>query len=263
MADERFGQQLQLLKTRLKLHDCSGVIQAREICKTYGSKSNAVSALENLSLDVATGERVAIVGRSGSGKTTLLNILSGLDRPTTGELVVDGQEIAKFSASQMADYRLNSVGVVFQSFQLIAQRTAAQNVELPLIISGTATRERKRLVEVALAKVGLDHRAGHFPYQLSGGEQQRVAIARAIIKRPSVLLADEPTGNLDSNTATNIMDLLVSVSNQESLTMLLITHDLKLAADYSQRQYMMKDGKLSQMDGAESRDVLDSVRQTS
>lgn len=223
------------------------MIQARKISKTYGSKSNSVCALDELNLEIAAGQRVAIVGRSGSGKTTLLNILSGLDRPDSGELVVDGQDLAKIPASKMADYRLNSVGVVFQSFQLIAQRTAAQNIELPLIISGMVSRERRALVDTALAKIGLTDRADHFPYQLSGGEQQRVAIARAIIKKPAVLLADEPTGNLDSKTTSEIMDLLTELSDEQSLTMLLITHDLKLAADYSQVQFVMQDGKLSSM----------------
>ena len=224
------------------------MIQASEICKTYGSKANAVRALDHLDFEISAGQRVAIVGRSGSGKTTLLNILSGLDRPTSGKLTVNGHDLAKQSKRKMAEYRLNTVGVVFQSFQLISQRSAAQNVELPLIIAGKSPGERKQMVTEALQKVGLEHRANHFPYQLSGGEQQRVAIARAIVKQPLVLLADEPTGNLDSKTTTEIMNLLVDVADKESLTLILITHDLRLAAEYSQQQYSMSDGRLAPCD---------------
>jgi len=195
------------------------------------------------------GEKVAIVGKSGSGKTTFLNMLSGLDRPTSGRLLVDGQELGKLGASEMAEYRLKSIGVIFQSFQLIAQRTAAQNIELPLIICGMPSRERKREVKEALEKVGLDHRAKHFPFQLSGGEQQRVAIARAIVKKPAVVLADEPTGNLDSTTTTEIMNLLNQVCEDQSLTLVLITHDLDLADRYTDRQLEMSDGKLAQRSG--------------
>lgn len=224
------------------------MIQASAICKTYGSKSNMVRALDLLDFEISAGQCVAIVGRSGSGKTTLLNILSGLDRPTSGELLVNNQDLAKLSSGAMAEYRLKTVGVIFQSFQLISQRTAAQNVELPLIIAGESAIDRRSKVKVALDKVGLTHRADHFPYQLSGGEQQRVSIARAIVKQPKVLLADEPTGNLDSKTTTEIMELLLSVAEQESLTLVLVTHDLDLAEKYSEKQFSMNDGQLSQID---------------
>lgn len=224
------------------------MIQASAICKTYGSKSNLVRALDLLDFEISAGQCVAIVGRSGSGKTTLLNILSGLDRPSSGELLVNNQNLAKLSSGAMAEYRLKTVGVIFQSFQLISQRTAAQNVELPLIIAGETVSERRNKVQVALDKVGLTHRADHFPYQLSGGEQQRVSIARAIVKQPKVLLADEPTGNLDSKTTTEIMELLLSIAERESLTLVLVTHDLDLAEKYSEKQFSMNDGQLSQID---------------
>ena len=221
------------------------LITAKNICKNYGSGSNLVCALEQLDFEIAAGEKVAIVGQSGSGKTTLLNILSGLDKPTDGELLIDGKDLGKLSSSEMADYRLETVGVIFQSFQLIPQRTAAQNVEMPLIIAGKSVRDRKVQVAEALAQVGLNDRAGHYPYQLSGGEQQRVAIARATINNPKVLLADEPTGNLDSKTSKLIMDLISRVAQERSLTFLLITHDLELAASNSKNQFVMNDGRLS------------------
>ena len=141
---------------------------------------------------------------------------------------------------------MNSIGVIFQSFQLIPQRTAAQNIELPLIIAGVSSAERKRSVQRAITEVGLENRANHMPFQLSGGEQQRVAIGRALVKQPAVLLADEPTGNLDSKTATQIMDLVSQISDQHSLTLVLVTHDLELAKTYTQRQLTMNDGKLSE-----------------
>jgi len=227
------------------------VIIAEHLCKTYESNSNSVRALDDLNLKINSGEKVAVVGRSGSGKTTLLNMLSGLDRPTSGHLSVDGQDLAELSPAETASYRMNSIGVIFQSFQLIPHRTAAQNIELPLIIAGVATAERKQAIQRAIAEVGLQDRANHFPFQLSGGEQQRVAIGRALVKQPAVLLADEPTGNLDSKTAAQIMDLVARVSDQHSLTLVLVSHDLELAKSYTQRQLKMDDGKLVE----NSRDV--------
>ena len=220
------------------------MINAEHLCKIYESHSNSVHALDDLNLKIESGEKVAIVGRSGSGKTTLLNMLSGLDRPTSGHLTVDGHDLAKLNPAQAANYRMNSIGVIFQSFQLIPHRTAAQNIELPLIIAGVSATERKQAVQRAITEVGLKDRANHMPFQLSGGEQQRVAIGRALVKQPAVLLADEPTGNLDSKTATQIMDLVTRVSDQHSLTLVLVSHDLELVKTYTQRQLTMDDGKL-------------------
>ena len=222
------------------------MIDAEKICKIYKSDSKFIRALDHVDIQINDGEKVAIVGRSGSGKTTLLNLLSGLDRPTSGRLMVDGIELATLSSVAMATYRLDSVGVIFQAFQLIPHRTAAQNVELPLIIAGQKPAIRKTLVDEALKKVGLENRTNHFPYQLSGGEQQRVAIARAIVKKPAVVLADEPTGNLDSNTANDIMNLLMQVCRNESLTLVLVTHDLRLADKFADRRFTMQDGKLTE-----------------
>jgi len=223
------------------------VIQAEQIFKYFGNEPSRVTAVEDLNLTVEAGAKISIVGRSGSGKTTLLNLLSGLDRPTSGRLVIEGRELSRLNQNEMADYRLRCVGVVFQSFQLIPQRTAAQNVELPLIIRGMPANKRVRIVADALLRVGLEHRASHFPYALSGGEQQRVAIARAIVKRPSLLLADEPTGNLDSQTTTEIMQLIMQIAEESNLTLVLVTHDHELAVKYSDRIVTMCDGRMSEV----------------
>lgn len=222
------------------------MITAEHLCKTYQSNSNSIRALDDLSLQIDAGQKVAVVGRSGSGKTTLLNILSGLDRPTSGRLVVDGYNLSELDSAQVANFRMSSIGVIFQSFQLIPQRSAAENIELPLIIAGISPAQRRKAVSQALAEVGLQHRSNHFPFQLSGGEQQRVAIGRALVKQPAVLLADEPTGNLDSKTANEIMELVTRVSDDHSLTLVLISHDQELAKTYTQRQFTMDDGTLTE-----------------
>ena len=222
------------------------MISAENLCKVYDSNADSVRALDDMSLQVEAGQRVAVVGRSGSGKTTLLNMLSGLERPTSGRLVVNGYNLTELDPAQTAEYRMNSIGVIFQSFQLIPQRTAAENIELPLIIAGVSPAERKKAVRQAIAEVGLQHRSKHFPFQLSGGEQQRVAIGRALVKQPAVLLADEPTGNLDSKTANEIMELVTRVSDAHSLTLVLISHDLELASSFTQRQLTMNDGTLTE-----------------
>ncbi len=235
------------------------VIQCKKVSKTYGSALHRVVALDQLEIQIDSLEKVAIVGRSGSGKTTLLNLLSGLDRPTSGSLSVNGMDLGQLDSAAMADYRLKTVGVVFQSFQLISQRTAAQNVELPLIIAGEPAEVRAKKVSQSLRKVGLGDRAHHFPYQLSGGEQQRVAIARAVVKQPRVMLADEPTGNLDSKTAAEIMQLLMHICENEALTLVLITHDLELAGKYTDRQSVKDDGKLTETKSARNGTVAASV----
>lgn len=223
------------------------MIRAKQLSKTYGSRRLRHEALKQVDFDIETGQRVSIVGHSGSGKTTLLNLLAGLDQPSSGELVVDGQELSKLNQRSMARFRLETVGVVFQSFQLIPHRTAFQNVELPLVIGGESVASRRPKVQSALAQVGLADRSTHYPSQLSGGEQQRVAIARAIVNRPPVLLADEPTGNLDTNTTSEIMELLVDVVSACEASLLLITHDLNLASEFTQRQLRMQDGQLAEV----------------
>lgn len=223
------------------------MIQAKQLHKTYGNRGSRFDAVNQVNLEIERGERVSIIGHSGSGKTTLLNLLAGLDRPSSGELVIEGRELQKLKQRGMARYRLETVGVVFQSFQLISHRTAFQNVELPLIIGGESVADRREKVTLALEKVGLADRSSHYPKQLSGGEQQRVAIARAIVNCPPVLLADEPTGNLDSTTTSEIMQLLVEVITQSNTTLILVTHDLSLAAEYTDRHFRMNDGQLAEV----------------
>ncbi|MEZ6060938.1 MAG: ABC transporter ATP-binding protein [Planctomycetaceae bacterium] len=222
------------------------MIRAESVCRRYGTTDHQVVAVNDLNLTVEAGERVAIVGRSGSGKSTVLNLLAGLDRPTEGTLTIDSCRLHELSRDEMAEYRLKTVGMIFQSFQLIPQRTALQNVELPLILSGVSSKERKRRAAECLGQVGLSARSTHFPYEMSGGEQQRVAIARALVNRPGVLLADEPTGNLDSSTAAEIVNLLNDVCRNSDVTFLLVTHDEPLAERFGTRRLTMADGVLSE-----------------
>lgn len=220
------------------------MIYSRKLTRKYRSGTADVLALDAVSFEIEAGEKVSVLGRSGSGKTTLLNLLSGLDSPSSGELVVAGESVHSMNRLQLAEYRAKTVGVIFQSFQLLAHRTAAQNVELPLILSGLGKKERRFRAGSGLERVGLSHRADHFPWQLSGGEQQRVAIARALANSPAVLLADEPTGNLDSSTADDVVGLLTDVCAENQITLVLITHDRQLADTCCDRHLSIQDGRL-------------------
>ncbi|MDQ3930928.1 MAG: ABC transporter ATP-binding protein, partial [Chloroflexota bacterium] len=188
------------------------------------------------------GEAVALVGPSGSGKSTLLNLIGGLDRPTSGEIWVDGENIARASAKRLVEHRRTRIGFIFQSFNLLAHRTALENVEVPLMLAGLARKERQARARELLTRVGLGARTEHRPSQLSGGEQQRVAIARALANRPSILLADEPTGNLDSATGAEVMSLLRELKSG-GLTIVLVTHDMTVAS-YMDRIVRLRDGKI-------------------
>jgi ABC-type lipoprotein export system ATPase subunit len=221
------------------------VIHATNVSKTYGSGASAVTALAGVNLSVDAGERVAILGKSGSGKSTLMNLIGGLDVPTGGTLTVNGHNLGSLSRRQLADYRLASVGFVFQSFHLIPSKTVAENVELPLILARVAKAERRRRVLDGLAAVGLGHRLDHTPAQLSGGERQRTAVARALVNRPTVLLADEPTGNLDSGSATDVLELLFAQVRDRGMTLLLVTHDEEMAKRYAGRVVRVQDGRVS------------------
>ena len=221
-------------------------VRARRLTKVYGRGDSLVCALNEVDFEVADGERVALVGRSGSGKTTLLNLLAGLDRPTKGALEVGGQRIENLNSQELAVYRNSKIGVVFQSFQLLPNRTAQQNVEVPLLLGGIKARERRARAMSAIERVGLGHRAAHLPAELSGGEQQRIAIARAIVSQPQLLLADEPTGNLDSANAERVMELILEVAREKSAALILITHDRQLAADVATRVHELKDGRLEE-----------------
>jgi putative ABC transport system ATP-binding protein len=220
------------------------ILEAREVSRHYRMGENVVVALDRASVAVGEGEFVALQGTSGSGKSTLLNLLGGLDRPTAGEIVFDGRPLSPLSKREMARYRLRSVGMIFQNFNLIPTMTAAENVELALAFGGTAGRARGERARELLERVGLGPRAGHRPTELSGGEQQRVAIARALANRPRVLLADEPTGNLDSSRAAELLSLLRQMVERDRLTVLMVTHDRELAARFADRTVNMKDGKI-------------------
>ena len=218
------------------------VIRLRNVVKTYRTGEVDVHAVRGVSLDIHRGDFVAIMGASGSGKSTLMNVLGCLDQPTTGDYLLDGVNVSALSRSQLAKLRNRKLGFVFQSFNLLARTTALENVELPmfythpLISLGT----QRRRAEAALEKVGLAGRAGHRPSQLSGGQQQRVAIARALVNQPELVLADEPTGNLDSRTSIEIMGLFQEL-NEAGITVVMVTHELEIAA-YCKRVVVMRDG---------------------
>jgi len=220
------------------------LIETHEVTRVYQMGANLVTALDDVSVTLAEGEFVAIQGTSGSGKSTLLNLLGGLDRPTTGEVLFDSIPLGPFTKKQMARYRRESVGMIFQNFNLITTMTAAENVVLALAFGGVRGTERRTRAGELLERVGLADRMEHRPLELSGGEQQRVAIARALANRPRVLLADEPTGNLDSTRARELLALLREMVDREGLTVLLVTHDHELASSFADRIIMMKDGKV-------------------
>jgi putative ABC transport system ATP-binding protein len=220
------------------------LIETREVSRVYQMGTNQVTALDRVSMGAGEGEFVAIQGTSGSGKSTLLNLLGGLDRPTSGDVVFDSQALGPFTKKQMARYRRFSVGMIFQNFNLIPTMTAAENVKLALAFGGMRGIERRDRSSELLERVGLSGRAEHRPSEMSGGEQQRVAIARALANRPRVLLADEPTGNLDSTRARELLALLREMVDKDRLTVLLVTHDHDLASSYAHRIIMMRDGRI-------------------
>jgi len=219
-------------------------IRTVDLTKRYGAPAAPVFALRGVTLAIARGQRVALLGKSGSGKSTLLNLLGGLDRPTEGRVSVAGYELDRLSGRGLARFRSASVGMIFQSFNLIPSRTALENVELPMIFAGLSVRERRAAARRALESVGLAARLDHRPAALSGGENQRVAVARALVNQPALVLADEPTGNLDSFTARDVMDLIVNHVREHNATLVLVTHDEELAAECTTRIVRLKDGEL-------------------
>ena len=224
--------------------DAHGAIRTAELKKSYGKGEAVVHALCGVTLEVKSGQRVALLGKSGSGKSTLLNLLGGLDTPTAGRLEVAGQDLGALSRRELAGFRTSSVGMIFQSFNLIPSRTALENIELPMIFAGRPRRQRRDDARQALQGVGLGARVDHSPAQLSGGENQRVAVARALVNRPRILLADEPTGNLDSATAHEVMGLILDHVAHDGTTLILVTHDEELAREYTERVIRLKDGLL-------------------
>lgn len=222
----------------------SPLLEAREVSKIYQMGSTNVTALDNVQLNVNEGEFVAIQGTSGSGKSTLLNMLGGLDHPTSGDVFFNSKPLGPRTKIEMARYRRYSVGMIFQNFNLIPTMTAEENVGLALAFAGLRGSQRRKRASELLDRVGLSDRSAHRPSELSGGEQQRVAIARALANSPKVLLADEPTGNLDSRRSHELLALLREMVNSDSLTVLMVTHDHELATSFADRIILMKDGRV-------------------
>lgn len=217
------------------------VISVEHLTKVYDLGEVRVEALRGIDVRVEAGEFVAIMGASGSGKSTFLNIVGCLDRPSTGCYRLDGVDVSQMSSDQLAAVRNKKIGFVFQSFNLLARTSALENVELPLLYTGTDSRERRARALAALKATGLEGRAEHQPSQLSGGQQQRVAIARALVNQPAIILADEPTGNLDSQTSNEIMGIMQTLNGQQGITIMLVTHEPDIA-QYAKRVILFKDG---------------------
>ena len=219
------------------------LISLKNICRSYRNGEQELQVLKNINLVIGEGEFVAIMGPSGSGKSTLMNTIGMLDTPTSGEYYLGGQEVARLGEKQLAQVRNQQIGFVFQQFFLLSKMDAVQNVELPLIYAGVPAAQRRKLAEEYLSKVELTDRIHHLPSELSGGQKQRVAIARALVNDPSIILADEPTGALDTKTGSQIMELLVEL-NEEGKTIIMVTHEPEIAA-YAKRQIVIRDGVIS------------------
>ncbi len=218
------------------------MLEVTDLCKVYRDGDREIWALDHVSLTIREGEMVAIMGSSGSGKSTLMNILGCLDQPTSGSYILNGQEVARLSQQEQATLRNRELGFVFQSFNLLPRMSALQNVELPLVYAGVSVEKRRKLAEEALIKVGLGQRMGHKPKELSGGQQQRVAIARALVNKPKLILADEPTGNLDSHASIEIMALFQEL-HASGMTVVMVTHEPDIA-EYTERIVTFRDGKI-------------------
>jgi putative ABC transport system ATP-binding protein len=239
----------------------TATIRLENVHKTYDLGEIQVPALRGVSLEIFPGEFVAVMGASGSGKSTLMNIVGCLDRPTKGRYFLDGKDVSSLTKDELAAIRSHKIGFVFQQFNLLPRTSALENVELPTIYAGVPIDERAKRAEEALKRVGLADRAGHFPSQLSGGQQQRVAIARALVNNPSLLLADEPTGNLDSRTSVEIMEILQGLNDQHGLTVVIVTHELDIA-QYAKRALEVRDGKLRKDTVIQKRSIASEVLPT-
>ena len=219
------------------------MIRCRDVCKIYQQGENKITALAGVSLEIPAGSFAAVMGQSGSGKSTLLHLIGGLERPTSGELLVDGRLIGQMADDQVTLFRRTQIGFVFQFFNLLPTLTAMENIALPFVLDGRAKSEADKQAAVLLTKVGLDKRKDHLPEELSGGEIQRVAIARALSFNPPILLADEPTGNLDSKNGTAILDLLRQINQEDGCTVVIVTHSEE-AAGYGDRRIYLRDGQI-------------------
>ena len=235
-------------------------IRTENLCRHYSMGEALIRAVDGISVQIASREFVALLGTSGSGKSSLLNLLAGLDRPTSGTVVVEKHDLSKLSREELAKYRLHTVGMVFQSFNLIPSMTLLENVELPLRFAEVDRDKREALAKQALDRVGLSARLRHRPTELSGGEQQRASLARALINQPRFLLADEPTGNLDSQTGTEIMNFIREFNETLGMTIIMVTHERTLAERYASRMIFLADGKLV---GDQSNVVSATTRQSS
>jgi len=222
------------------------LVEIRNVTKQFRKGDEVLSPLDGVSLDVAVGDFISMMGPSGTGKSTLLNMVSGIDRPTSGSVTVDGIEITKLSRGQLADWRAANLGYIFQTHNLIPVLTAFENIELPILLLPLTAAERRRRVDIALEAVGLTDRAGHYPRQLSGGQEQRVGIARAIVAHPKVIVADEPTGSLDAETSSQIQVLLKRLNTELGMTLMMVTHDDDVAAIGS-RQLRLDRGKIVEL----------------
>jgi len=219
-------------------------IRTDHLTRLYNMGESTVHAVEDVSLTIGSGEFVALLGTSGSGKSTLLNLMAGLDRPTSGAIYAHGENLADMDSEGLAHHRSHTIGMVFQAFNLLPRMTMAENIELPLRLAEVDRDDRAARVHEAVERVGLSARTNHRPSELSGGEQQRAALARALVNRPTILLADEPTGNLDSTTGKEIMDLLREINRSLRMTIVMVTHQRELAEQYAERMLLMRDGKL-------------------
>lgn len=241
--------------------NASAVIRVQDLHKTYEMGEQKVHALRGVSLQIERGEFVAIMGASGSGKSTFMNILGCLDKPTSGSYFLEGTDVAQLSKKELAVIRNRRIGFVFQGFNLLARTTALENTELPALYARVTKEERERRAREALAMVGLAKREDHFPSQLSGGQQQRVAIARGLVNKPSILLADEPTGNLDSRTSVEVMDIFQKLNEQQGLTIILVTHEHDIA-QFTKREIVFRDGKVKKDSAIANRAIASEVLKT-
>jgi putative ABC transport system ATP-binding protein len=240
--------------------DARAVIELEHIHKTYTMGDVDVHALRGVSLTIREGEFVAIMGASGSGKSTTMNIIGCLDRPTRGHYILDGQDVSEMSKDERADIRCQKIGFVFQGFNLLSRTSALENVELPMLYAGTETSVRHQKAMDALAAVGLAGREQNHPNQLSGGQQQRVAVARALVNDPALILADEPTGNLDSRTSVEVMEIFQRLNRERGITLVLVTHEPDIA-EYAKRIVIFKDGKIKKDSQVENqRDAAEELR---
>jgi putative ABC transport system ATP-binding protein len=236
----------------------TATIRLENVHKTYDLGEIQVHALRGVSLEIHRGEFVAVMGASGSGKSTLMNILGCLDKPTKGRYYLDGADVSGLTKRELAKVRSHKIGFVFQQFNLLARTSALENVELPTVYAGVPVKEREKRAQAALNRVGLADRSLHFPSQLSGGQQQRVAIARALVNDPSILLADEPTGNLDSRTSVEIMDIFQNLNDKHGLTVVIVTHESEIA-QYAKRALEFRDGRMKKDVPIQNRSIAERV----